>query len=66
MNAALEMRLPGAWVAQWVKCLPSARVMIPGSCNRVPHRAPTSMGSLLLPLPLPLPIPLLVLTLSVK
>ena len=37
-----------------VKRLPSAQVMIPGSWDRAPHRAPCSAGSLLLPLPLPL------------
>jgi len=42
----------GAWVAQLVKQLPSARVMIPESWDRVPHRAPSSAGSLLLPLTL--------------
>ena len=41
------------WVAQLVKRLPSAQVMIPASWDRVPHRAPCSAGSLLLPLPLP-------------
>ena len=30
-----------------------AQVVIPGSWDRVPHRAPCSAGSLLLPLPLP-------------
>ena len=30
----------GAWVAQSVKCLPSAQVMIPGSWDRAPYRAP--------------------------
>ena len=42
-----------AWVAQLVMQLPSAQVMIPGYWDRVPHRAPCSAGSLLLPLPLP-------------
>ncbi|XP_077934809.1 uncharacterized protein LOC118519865 [Halichoerus grypus] len=55
----------GAWVAQLVKRLPSAQVMIlesldrvPGSSpwieslDRVPHRAPCSAGNLLLPLTL--------------
>ena len=40
-----------AWVAQLVKQLPLAQVMIPASWDRVPHRAPCSAGSLLLPLP---------------
>jgi len=52
----------GTWVAQSVKHLPSAQVMISGSQDRVPHQAPSSVGSLLLPLPLPLC--LLVLSLS--
>ena len=30
----------GAWVAQLVKPLPSAQVMIPESWDRAPHRAP--------------------------
>ena len=42
-----------AWVAQLVKQLPSAQVMIPASWDRVPHQAPCSAGSLLLPLTLP-------------
>ncbi|XP_059248681.1 thiamine transporter 2-like isoform X2 [Mustela nigripes] len=29
----------GAWVAQWVKHLPSAQVMIPGSWDGAPHQA---------------------------
>jgi len=37
-----------------VKHLPSAQVMIPGSWDGAPRRAPCSAGSLLLPLPLPL------------
>jgi len=42
----------GAWVAQLVQRLPSAQVMVPESWDRVPHRAPGSAGSLLLPLTL--------------
>ena len=42
-----------AWVAQSVKHLPSAQVMIPGSWDQVAHQAPCSMGSLLLSLPAP-------------
>ena len=45
--------LEGAWVAQLVKRLPSAQVMILESLDRVPHRAPCLAGSLLLPLTLP-------------
>ena len=41
-----------AWVAQSVKCLPSAQVMISGSWDRAPCWAPCSARSLLLPLPL--------------
>jgi len=41
-------------MAQLVGRLPSAWVMIPESWNQVPHRAPCSVGSLLLSLPLPL------------
>ena len=47
-----------------VKRLPSAQVMIPGSWDRAPHRAPCSEGSLLLPLPLPLLVFPLSLSLS--
>ena len=54
----------GAWVAQSVKHLPSAQLIITGSWDRAHHRAPCSVGSLLLPLPLLLP--LLVLALSLK
>ena len=39
----------GAWVAQWVKPLPSAQVMISESWDRVPHRALSSAESLLPP-----------------
>ena len=45
----------GTWVAQVVKHLPSAQVMILGSWDRAPHHAPCSAGSLLSTLPLPLP-----------
>jgi len=37
-------------VAQSVRHLPSARVVIPGSWDPAPHQAPCSAGSLLLPL----------------
>ena len=44
---------PGdAWVAQTIKHLPLAQVMIPGPWNPAPHWGPCSAGSLLLPLPL--------------
>ena len=42
----------GAWVAQSVKLLPLAQVMIPGSWNWAQHQGPCSAGSLFLPLPL--------------
>ena len=45
----------GVWVAQLVKCLPLAQVIIPESLDQAPHQAPCSAGSLLLPFPLPLP-----------
>ena len=51
--------LRGTWVAQVVKCLPWARVMISGSWDRAPHVAPCLAGSLLLPFPLLLPVFLL-------
>ena len=44
----------GTWVAQSVKCLPSAQVMVPGSWDQAPHRAPCSAGDLLLSLVLSL------------
>jgi len=44
-------------VAQLVKRLPSAQVMIPGSWDRAPHWAPCSAESLLLPFPLPAALP---------
>uniref|UniRef100_M3Z7Y0 Uncharacterized protein n=1 Tax=Mustela putorius furo TaxID=9669 RepID=M3Z7Y0_MUSPF len=47
---------PGARVAQWVKPLPSAQVMISGSWDRVPHRVLCSAGSLLPSLSLCLPL----------
>ena len=40
----------GAWVAQSVKCLPSAQVAILGSWDQVLHQALCLVGSLLLPL----------------
>ena len=49
-------------MAQSVKHLPPAEVLIPGSWDQALHQTPYSAGSLLLPLLLPL----LVLSLSVK
>ena len=40
----------GTWVAQWVKLLPSAQVMISRRWDQAPHQALRSVGSLLLPL----------------
>ena len=57
VEAPTEGALPGAWVAQWVKPLPSAQVMISGSWDRGPHRALCSAGSLLPPLSLPASLP---------
>ena len=45
----------GTWVAQPLKCLPSAQVVISESWNGVPPQAPRSAGSLLLPLLCPSP-----------
>ena len=54
-STAFEMLLAGAWVAQWVKHLALAQVMMPGSREWAPVLAPYSMRSLLVPLLLPLP-----------
>ena len=52
----LKNKNRGTWVAQLVKHLPSAQVMISReSWDRAPCWALCSAGSLLLPLPLPLP-----------
>ena len=58
----------GTWVAQWVKPLPSAPVVIPESWDQALHRALCSAGSLLPPLSLPASLPTcdLSLSLSVK
>ena len=53
MNQIKILEIWGTWVAQLVKRLPSAQVMILETRDRVPHRAPCSAGSLLLPLTLP-------------
>jgi len=52
LSAKLNTR-GGASVAQSVKHLPSAQVMILESQDQVPHRAPHSAESLLLSLTLP-------------
>ena len=44
-----DRRKGDAWEVQLVKHWPSAQVMIPGSWDQTPHRAPCSLGSLLLP-----------------
>ena len=67
----LKIRLAwGAWVAQWVKPLPSAQVMISGSWDRALHLVLCLAGSLLPPLSLPASLPThdlsLSLSLSVK
>ena len=46
----------GTWVAELVKCMPSARVMIPESLDGNTSQAPYLAGSLPLPLCLPLPL----------
>jgi len=46
----LEKEGVGAWVPQWVKCLPSTGVMVPAFWNPVPCQVPFSVGSCLLPL----------------
>ena len=51
-----------AWVAQMVKRLPWAQLMISGFWDQAPRLASGTVGSLLLSPPLPLP--LLVLSLS--
>jgi len=47
----MNLGAPGwlSWLG--IRFLISAQVMISGSWDRVPHRAPCSVGSLLLPLP---------------
>ena len=54
----------GAWLAQSVKHLPVAQIVIPGSwAGALDPKAPCSVGSLHLPLPLPLPLLMLSLSL---
>jgi len=52
---AKELSPGGRLVAQSVKCLPSAQVMVPGSRDQAPHWAPRSLGNPLLPLSAPPP-----------
>ena len=54
------------WVAQSVKHLPSAQVMISGSWDGALHQAPCSVGSLILLLPLQLPLFMLPFSLSLS
>ena len=56
----------GAWVAQWVKPLPLAQVVISGPWDRAQHWALCSVGSLLPPLSLPTSLPTCDLFLSNK
>ena len=55
----LNARDRGAWVAQSVKCLPLAQVMISRSWDQAFHWAPCSAKGLSLLLPLLLPLTLL-------
>ena len=47
-----ELHAQGTWVAQLVKRLASAQVMIPAPWDQAPYWAPSSVGSLLLSLTL--------------
>ena len=51
-NGHFQKQNRGTWVAQSVKRLPLAQVMIPGSWDPGPHWAPCSSRNLLLPLSL--------------
>jgi len=66
ITQAENRMLWGVWLAQSVKRLPSAQVMIPGSRDRAPRQTPCSAGSLLLPLLVAPPAYALSLSLSVK
>ena len=37
---AIKLQYWGPWVAQWVKRLPLAQIMIPGSRDKVPRQSP--------------------------
>ena len=65
-NLIKNVKIRGTWVAQWVEPLPSAQVVVPGSCDGAPHRALCSAGSLLPPLSLPASLPTCDLCLSNK
>ena len=55
IRCRIKVEIWGAWVAQSVKCLLLAQVMIPRSWDLAPCLASFSVESLLLPIPLPLP-----------
>jgi len=60
------VRRMGSLGGSVVEPLSLAQVMIPGSWDRVPHRAPCLAESLLLPVPLPLLVFPLSVSLSLK
>ena len=61
-GCAVKTLALGTWVAQLVKRLPLAQIMISGSWDGAPGQVPCSEGSLLLPLPLPSLAPALILS----
>ena len=65
-TATDENVVGGTWVAQWVKPLPSAQVMISESWDQAPIQALCSVGSLLPSLSLPASLPACDLCLSDK
>ena len=56
----------GTWVAQSVKHLPLAQVLIPGSWDRAPNLVLCSVESLLLPLLLPAAPPTCAFSVSIN
>ena len=66
MEVPQKVENRGAWVAQWVKPLSSAQVVISGSWDQAPHRALCPAGSLLPPLSLPASLLICDLSLSNK